>query len=132
MTSPGATRDGVTTLPRRGTLAVGLVCTLVAWAVTGVEGLLAASIGALLVVAFFATGRVPVFLAEQVAMEARFGVVLLVTTYVLRLVLVFAVLVLAADSDRVHVSTLGVTLIVCTVTWSALQLAAVLRARNNT
>lgn len=132
MTSPGATRDGLTTLPRRGTLAAGLVCALVAWAVIGVAGLLAASIGALVVVAFFATGRVPVFLAEQVALEARFGVVLLVTTYVLRLVLVFAVLALAADSDRVHVPTLGVALIVCTLTWSALQLAAVLRARGNT
>jgi hypothetical protein len=119
-------------LPRRGTLAVGVVCALVAWAVNGADGLLAASIGALLVVAFFASGQVPMFLAGQVALEARAGVALLITTYLLRLVLVFAVLALAADSDRVDGPTLGVTLIVCTVAWSVLMLAAVLRARRST
>jgi hypothetical protein len=119
-------------LPRRGTLAAGLGCAVVAWAVTGVEGLLAASIGALLVVAFFASGQVPMFLAGQVALQARAGVALLITTYLLRLVLVFAVLALAADSDRVDGPTLGVTLIVCTAAWSVLALAAVLRARGST
>jgi hypothetical protein len=118
-------------IPRRGTLAVGAACALVAWAVNGVDGLLAASIGALLVVAFFASGRVPVFLAEQVALQSRAGVGLLIITYTLRLVLVLAVLALAADSDRVHGPTLGVTLIVCTLAWSALQLVVVLRARSS-
>ena len=132
MTPARATRDRLMVLPRRGTLAVGLVCALVAWAVNGADGLLAASIGALLVVAFFASGRVPVFLAGQVALEARAGVALLITTYLLRLMLVFAALALAADSDRVHGPTLGVTLIVCTLAWSVLQLAVVLRARGST
>ena len=106
------------------TLAVGLVSALVAWAVAGVAGLVAGMVGTLLVLGFFASGAVPLFLAGQTGLRARAGVTLLLLTYTLRLVLVLLVLALAAESDAVDAPSLGVTVIVCALAWSALQLPA--------
>ncbi len=118
--------------PTRGTLAVGGASALVAWAGAGLGGLLAGSIATLLVVAFFASGSVPVVLARQAGLRAGAGVVLVLLTYVMRLILALAVLVVAASSDRVDPAALGVTLIVCALTWSALQLLAVVGANRTT
>jgi hypothetical protein len=118
--------------PLRGTLVTGAVSTLVALAGAGVDGLLAGVIGTLLVVAFFASGSVPLVLAGQAGLRAGAGVALLLLTYVLRLIVALAVLVLAANSDRVDVAALGVTLIVCALTWSALQVLAVIGADRAT
>lgn len=118
--------------PLGGTLVAGGVSTLVALAGAGVDGLLAGVIGTLLVVAFFASGSVPLVLAGQAGLRAGAGVALLLLTYALRLIVALAVLVLAANSDRVDVAALGVTLIVCALTWSALQVLAVIGADRAT
>ncbi len=118
--------------PTRGTLAVGGASALVAWAVAGTEGLLAGMVATILVVAFFASGSVPLILAGQAGLRAGAGVVLLLLTYTLRLILALAVLVVAASSDRVDPAALGVTLIVCALTWSALQVLAVMGTRPTT
>jgi hypothetical protein len=118
--------------PLRGTLAVGLGCALVAWAVAGAEGLSGAVVGTVVVVAFFASGTVPVFLAGEAGLRAGAGVALLLLTYVLRWLLVLGALALAATSDLVDIAMLGVTVIVCALAWSALQLSAVLRANRST
>ena len=103
-----------------------------AWAVAGPEGLLGAGIGTLVVVAFFASGTVPVFLAGEAGLRAGAGVALLLLTYVLRWLLVLGALVMAATSDLVDVAMLGVTVIVCALAWSALQLSAVLGTNRTT
>jgi hypothetical protein len=46
--------------------------------------------------------------------------------------LVLGALALAATSDLVDVAMLGVTVIVCALAWSALQLSAVLSANRTT
>lgn len=111
-----------------GTVAVGLVSALVAWAVAGVAGLAAGLVGTLLVLGFFASGAVPLFLAGQAGLRARAGVALLLLTYTLRLVLVLLVLAAALQTDLVDGPALGLTVIVCALAWSAVQMAAVLRA----
>ena len=116
--------------PPRGTVAVGLVCSLVAWTAAGSAGLVAGLLATLLVIGFFASGAVPLFLAGQVALTGGSGVALLLITYTLRLVLVLAVLAVAAQTDVVDRPSLGVTVIVCTLAWSALQMVTVLRARE--
>jgi ATP synthase protein I len=118
--------------PTRATLAVGGASALVAWAGVGIEGLLGGVIATLLVVVFFASGSVPLVLAGQAGLRAGAGVALLLLTYVLRLVLALAVLVVAASSDRVDPAALGVTLIVCALTWSGLQVLAVVGADRST
>ena len=118
--------------PVRGTVAAGLACSLVAWAASGSAGLVAGMVATLLVIGFFASGSVPLFLAGQVALTGGSGVALLLITYTLRLVLVLAALAVAAQTDVVDRSSLGLTVIVCTLAWSALQMVAVLRARETT
>jgi len=80
--------------------------------------------------AFFASGSVPLFLAGQVALTRGSGVALLLMTYTLRLMLVLLVLAVAAQTDLVDGPSLGVTVIACTLAWSALQMLAVLQARD--
>jgi hypothetical protein len=73
-----------------------------------------------------------VFLAGEAGLRAGAGVALLLLTYVLRWLLVLAALALAATSDLVDVALLGITVIVCALAWSALQLSAVLSASRST
>jgi len=109
---------------------MGLVSSLLALAGAGSAGLVAALVATLLVIGFFASGSVPLFLAGQVALTRGSGVVLLLMTYTLRLLLVLMVLAVAAQTDLVDGPTLGVTVIACTLAWSGLQMLAVLQARD--
>jgi hypothetical protein len=125
------TRLATSLTPVRGTLLVGLCCAVIGWVVADLPGAVAGVLGALLVAGFFATARVPVLLADQAGLRAGSGVVLLLLTFVLRWMLVLALLVLAVVSDLVHARTLGLTVIACGLAWSLLQLAVVLgRARR--
>lgn len=116
--------------PVRGTVAVGVASTLAAFAGAGSAGLVAGLVATGLVIGFFASGSVPLFLAGQVALTRGSGVALLLMTYTLRLMLVLLVLAVAAQTDLVDGPSLGVTVIACTLAWSALQMLAVLQARD--
>lgn len=116
------------TVPRRGTLLVGLVCAAAGWAAAGADGLVSATLGALVVVAFFSSGAVPLFLAAQGGLRVGAGLALLLLTYTLRLALVLLALRLAYRADFVDGAWLGGTIISCALVWSALQLAVVIRA----
>jgi hypothetical protein len=113
--------------PAAGTAVVGAVCALVAGAVAGIEGLLAGGLATVLVVAFFASGSIPLLVAGTTGLGAGPGAVLLLLTYTLRLMLVLAALTVAARADLVHGPSAGLTVIVCALAWCALQVAAVLR-----
>jgi len=123
---------GLRRLPLVGTLAVGAVCAAAGAVHVGTDGLAAAALAAGLVVAFFATGSVPVHLADAFRLRAGTGVVLLVLTYVLRWLLVVAVLALVATGDLVHDRTLGLTVIVCGLAWLSLQAAVVIGGSRGT
>jgi hypothetical protein len=110
--------------PLLGTVVVGIVCAVAGAAAAGLEGLGAAVLGSVLVVTFFATGIVPLHLADAVRLRAGSGVLLQLLTYVLRWVLVVAVLAVAGQSEVVHVRTLGLTVIACGLTWSLVHAVA--------
>jgi hypothetical protein len=110
------------------TVAVGTGCAVVAWVVAGPWGAASAMLAVLVVLAFFASGSVPLVLAQQADLPVRAGMGLLLLTYVLRLALVLAILAVLSGVDRLHAASLGVTLIVCALVWSGARLVAVLAA----
>ena len=112
---------------RRATLAAGLLSSLVAWMVAGPEGLVSGLLATLLVVAFLWSGLVPLYVTR--ALEAKVGVGLgvLLLTYTLRIALIVLVLRLAARSESLDGRWLGVTLIACALTWTAVHVAVVVR-----
>ena len=113
---------------RRATLAVGLLCSVVAWVVAGPEGLVSGLLATLLVVAFLWSGLVPLYVTR--ALESRVGVGLsvLLLTYALRLALVLVILRVAARSEYLDGRWLGLTMIGCALIWTAVHVAVVVRA----
>jgi hypothetical protein len=112
---------------RRATLAAGLLCSVVGWVAAGPEGLVSGLLATLLVVAFLWSGLVPLYVTR--ALESRVGVGLgvLLLTYTLRIALIVLVLRLAARSESLDGRWLGVTLIACALTWTAVHVAVVVR-----
>ena len=117
-------------VPRRGTLLAGLVCAAVGWLAGGTDGLLSAGLGALVVVAFFSTGVVPLFLANQGGLRVGMGLAMLLLTYTLRLAVVLVALRLADRAHFLDGTWFGLTVIACALVWSGLQVAVVLRSRD--
>ena len=113
---------------RRATLAAGMLCSAVAWVVAGPEGLVSGLLATILVVAFLWSGLVPLHVTR--ALESRVGVGLgvLLLTYALRLALVLVVLRLAAPTEYLDGRWLGLTMIGCALTWTAVHVAVVVRA----
>jgi ATP synthase protein I len=111
--------------------------TLAAAAVSAVAGLRAgvdgAGAGALLagvmVVLFFWIGALPVLLVGGNVSLAGPGFLLLMTTYVARLVGLAVVLTVAGRSDAVDRTWLAGTLIACTLVWVGTQVALLGRSR---
>ncbi len=99
------------------TVLAGLGCAAVAAAVVGADGVLAALVGVGLVLGFLLVGQLPV---AQVASGRRaLGAALLVflyTTWVLLLILAWRVL---SRSDAFDRQTLGLTVVVCALAWTA-------------
>jgi hypothetical protein len=112
---------------RWATTAVGAVCSIVAWLAVGSEGAASAAIGTGIVVGFFWTGIIPVSLTDGARLGAGAGLAVLLLTYTLRLAVVLLLLRLLSRADVVDRRSLGVTIITCALTWTAVQIG--LRSR---
>jgi hypothetical protein len=109
------------------TLVVGLVMTVAAWIAAGGDGLAAGAAGTVVVVAFFWSGTIPVFITRG-AESTALGMGVLLLTYSLRIVIVLAVLALIGQADVVNERWLGATVIVCALSWAAAHAVFALRS----
>jgi hypothetical protein len=112
---------------RRTTSVVGLICSAVAWVAAGPKGLVSGLLATLLVVAFFWSGLVPIYVTRALDAKVGIGLGVLLLTYTLRIALIVLVLRLAARSESLDGRWLGVTLIACALTWTAVHVAVVVR-----
>jgi ATP synthase protein I len=118
--------------PRGAPIAVLLagVASAVAGAVAGVEGApVAALVAAVVVLLFFWAGALPLLLVGGNLSLAGVGFLLLMMTYVLRLIGLVIALTVASRSDAVDTRWLALTVIGCTLVWVATQVALVGRSR---
>jgi hypothetical protein len=111
---------------RRAALVAGVVCTVVAWAFNGVDGLAAGALAAAMAVVFFWTGMIPLWAAKGAGAVAGFGVLLL--TFGLRVALALLALQLTRELAVVDPSWFAVTIIVCALTWLNVHVIAFLKA----
>ncbi len=109
--------------------AGGAVSAVAAVATGNVDGILAALAATVVVVAFFWTGAIPVLLVGGDTSRAGLGFLVLMTTYVLRLVTAFAVVAVAAATTVVDRRWMAVTIIALTLVWTSAQVALLGRSR---
>lgn len=120
--------DGPRAAPVTTALAGGV--SAVVGAVAGVQGAwLGALLAAALVLLFFWIGALPLLLVGGDLSLAGVGFLLLVMTYVLRLVALALVLAAASRTDAVDERWLALTVIVCALVWVGTQVALVGRSR---
>lgn len=117
-------------LARRACLAVGTVCSLVAWATVGTGGLVSGLTATAVVVAFFWSGMVPLFIVRELRTGAGTGMALLLLTYTLRLALVLMALQVARQIEALDGPTIGVTIVASALTWIAVHVAASVHRRS--
>lgn len=110
-----------------GTLLGGLLAALGWGLADGTDGWVSAALGTALVIAFFASGFVPLVVARTGGLRAGAGLAVLLLTYTLRLALVLLALRLATRADFVHPTALGTTVVITALAWSGVHLAVVLR-----
>jgi ATP synthase protein I len=118
--------------PRGAPIAVLVagVASAVGGAVAGVDGApLAALVASVVVLLFFWAGALPLLLVGGDLSLAGVGFLLLMMTYVLRLVGLVIALTLASRSDAVDTRWLALTVIGCTLVWVVTQVALVGRSR---
>lgn len=108
------------------TVAAGAVCAVVAGVQLGGRGVLSAVLALVVVAAFFWSGLVPLLFSR--GQQAGLSLVVLLVNYVLRLVLVLAVLRVAARVDAVDTAAVGISVIVCALAWTGAQAVALARA----
>jgi ATP synthase protein I len=104
------------------TLLVGAVCALVAGLLVGGRGVLAAAVGAVVVLGFFGSGIVPLLVVrgeDEGSKGLATGILLL--TYTLRLALAVAVLRVGSTTDLVDRRWLGLSVIACALAWTTAQ-----------
>jgi len=102
------------------TSLVGLAGTAVAAAISGTDGVWSALLGLALVLGFMSAGSLPFVVAGD-TQQGRGGAAFLVLglTYALRLVVALVVLKVAARSHALDGQVIGLTVIACTVAWTA-------------
>ena len=108
---------------RRWALAAGMACSLGGWAAAGSEGLAGGLVATAIVVAFLTTGLIPIHIVQATDVRAGLGLAVLLLTYTLRLALALAALVLIGRAGFADSRWLGLTIIVCALTWSAVHVA---------
>lgn len=104
------------------TVLTGAGCALVAGLLVGGRGVLAAAVGALVVLGFFGSGIVPLLLVrgeDEGSKGLATGILLL--TYTLRLAVAVAVLRVGATTDLVDRRALGLSVIGCALAWTTGQ-----------
>jgi ATP synthase protein I len=113
---------------RRWTLVAGLACSLAGWAAAGTEGLAGGLVATAIVVAFLTSGLIPIKVTQGVEVRAGLGLAVLLLTYTLRLALALMALALISRAGFADTRWLGVTIIACALTWSAVHVAHSVRA----
>ncbi|HEX5994125.1 MAG TPA: hypothetical protein VFY84_03170 [Jiangellales bacterium] len=108
---------------RRWTLAAGLACALAGWAVAGVNGLAGGLVATAIVVAFLTTGLIPIRITQGADVRAGLGLAVLLLTYTLRLALALMALALISQAGFADTRWLGITIIACALSWSAVHVA---------
>lgn len=116
-------------LPLLATVATGAAAAV--WGTLAqVEGAAAgAALATVLVVGFFSTGAVPLLLVGGDTSRAGLGFLVLMMTYVLRLVALLVVLTIASRSSAVDIGWLAGTLIVITLVRVVAQVALLGRSK---
>lgn len=112
------------------TLLAGAVCAVVAGAQLGIRGVVSAVIGTAVVVLFFWSGVLPILLSRGQEDKAALGLAVLLVNYTLRLALALIMLRLADRAGQVDGGAIGLTIIVCTVVWTATQVALLSRSQG--
>ncbi len=129
---PGPARTGLPTAAG-ATLALGVVCTVVAGLDSGATGAVSAAGGAALVALFFWTGLLPVLLTRGQEGRAALGLLVLLVNYTLRLVVALVGLQALERAGLIDPRVLGITVILATLVWTSAQVVALLgggRART--
>ena len=116
--------------PRHATLAAGAAGTLLAGLLTGRAGALGAACGAAVVVGFLWSGLVPVLITRGTPTRAGLGLSVLLLTYTLRLALVLLALRLAMRTEALDRRALGLSIIACSLVWTAVHVRAVLASAD--
>lgn len=110
-------------------LVAGLVCAVVATTATGTSGLYGALIGAGLVIVFFGLGHLVLTGLRSVEPATFFLIAML--TYVLQVMCLLAVFgSFASWSASVSDTALGLTIVVCTLVWTAALVVTSRRQRT--
>jgi len=120
------------TAARWASVTVGVMCSIVGWLAVGTNGAAAAAIGTLIVVGFLWSGTIPVVLTDGARLGAGAGLALLLLTYTLRLAIVVLVLKLLSRADLIDRRSVGVTIIACALTWTAVHVGAAVRRGSTT
>jgi ATP synthase protein I len=128
MVGRAGTASGRATRPqataRWSTVAVGALCSIVAWFAVGADGAVSAALATVIVVGFFWSGTIPVVLTDRARLGPAGGLAVLLLTYTLRLAVVLLVLRLLSRVEFVDRSWLGGTIIACALTWTAVHVGA--------
>ena len=98
------------------TLAVGVLCVLVSWIAVGNDGPASALLGLVMVLVWFLAGAVPLLVVGD-GSQSGFAYLVLAMTYVLRILLGVVVYVVATGSSAIDRQVVGLTVIVCALTW---------------
>ncbi len=116
---------------RRWTLVVGAASSLAGWLAAGTEGLAGGLVATAIVVGFLTSGLIPIRLTQGRDFRPGLGLAVLLLTYTLRLALALAALVLISRADFADARWLGVTVIACALTWSAVHVGHSIRASRH-
>jgi hypothetical protein len=110
------------------TLVAGAVCAAAAAVATGRAGLLAAAVGAFVVLGFFGSGIVPLLLVRGEDDRAKgLATGFLLLTYTFRLAAAVALLRVGATVGGLDRRWLGVSIITCALVWVAAQVVRSVR-----
>ncbi|PSL06705.1 hypothetical protein CLV30_10291 [Haloactinopolyspora alba] len=117
-------------MARRATVAAGVVCAVLAWVTAGTAGLVGAAGATLLVVGFFWSGMIPLFVVRELRTGAGTGMAVLLLTYTLRLAVVLMALQVSSGLDALDERSLGVTIVACALTWILVHVVTSVRGHQ--
>ncbi|RIQ37853.1 hypothetical protein [Jiangella rhizosphaerae] len=100
------------------TVAVGAACAVAAALTAGSASLWSAVVATVLVIAFFASGSLPVLLARHLPPSGLAGAGVLIVTYSLRLALIFIALGVLTSVDGIDERWLGLSLMACALVYT--------------
>lgn len=100
------------------TLVAGAACAVAAALTAGGAALWSAVVATVLVIAFFASGSLPVLLARHLPPNGLAGAGVLIVTYSLRLALIFIALGVLTGIDGLDERWLGLSLMACALVYT--------------